>query len=80
MVNLISNHILHTGHKGVKMETTDYEREARYIAKKYYKKDWDKVTGKLRDEIYQMAVITVDMQQSESPKNKPFPDRRSVSR
>ena len=51
--------------------TTDYEREAKYIAQKYYKKDWDKLKGKLREDIYFMAILTVDSRQTSSTEKNP---------
>jgi len=37
-----------------------YEQEAEWIARRYYLKDWRKLSGKLREDIYQMAVEIVN--------------------
>jgi len=42
------------------MLTEKYEQEAERIAKTYYRKDWHKLSGKLREDIYQMAVEIVN--------------------
>lgn len=42
--------------------TEEYEREAEQIARRFYRKDWQKLSGKLREEIYQMAIESVNRQ------------------
>ena len=41
------------------MVVEKYEREAEWIAKKLYHKDWEKLSGNLREQIYEMAVEIV---------------------
>ena len=44
-----------------------YEQEAKRIARKFYGKDWQRLSGRLRQEIYQMAVSSVNSQKGEIP-------------
>jgi hypothetical protein len=46
------------------MITEKYQREAEWIAIKFYKKDWHKLSDKLRQEIYEMAVESVNKQKT----------------
>ena len=46
------------------MVVEKYEREAEQIAKRFYHKDWAKVSGNLRQQIYQMAVEVVSKRES----------------
>ena len=45
------------------MANEKYEREAERIARRFYSKDWHKLSGRLREEIYQMAVDSVNWQE-----------------